>query len=91
MARHVAAGIAGLALALSPTIPAFAMQSSSQSEISAQIPQRNEWSGSFPTHSQCAAAGRVYVNQNGAIGYTCRQIEVNRFDLWVQYIDDPVA
>ncbi|MEV0385646.1 hypothetical protein [Nonomuraea sp. NPDC050643] len=89
MAKHMAAGVAGLALALSPAIPVFAEQSSAQSESAVQIPQRNEWSGRFPSFSQCAQAGRDYVRNNGAIGYTCKKIVGESWDLWVQYIDDP--
>jgi hypothetical protein len=91
MAKHVAAGVASLALALSPAVPAFAVQSGAQSESAVQIPQRNEWSGRFPTFSQCAQAGRDYVNDNGAIGYTCKRIAGDSWDLWVQYIDDPLT
>jgi hypothetical protein len=91
IAKHVAAGVIGLALALSPAIPAFAVQGSAQSESTVQVPQRNEWSGRFPTFSECARAGRDYVNQNGAIGYTCKRIVGDSYDLWVQYIDDPLT
>ncbi|MET7334918.1 hypothetical protein [Nonomuraea sp. NPDC005650] len=84
MVRGLAVGVAGLALVLSPTIPAFAEQNGGTSERTAgaaQVASRHEWGGWYSSLDSCARAGREWVRLNGASGFICPKID-GRWALW---------